>query len=164
MIPSEGTLLSPTQTAVHRNWSARIRPSCQQQADGQKDSQMRSNKSMEHILSSSKRSFADSSLMTQVIRGLSGLFWGFCSRALRLVLCRGTLSYQLWGSRIKRLLSKHNSYHSTSKPQHFRVIDLFPILMKNRPLNDSFYVFLNPGKLTRHTPPSGSGCCPHHTP
>lgn len=32
--PSEGTLLSPAQTAAHRNWSARIRPSCRRQADG----------------------------------------------------------------------------------------------------------------------------------
>lgn len=36
-IPSEDTLLSPTQTAGHRSWSAHIRPSCPQQADGHKD-------------------------------------------------------------------------------------------------------------------------------
>lgn len=59
MIPSEGTLLSPTQTAVHRNWSARIRPSCRQQAGGHKDSQMGSNENMEPVLSSSTRSFED---------------------------------------------------------------------------------------------------------
>lgn len=47
MIPSEGTLLFPTQTAVHKNWSAHIRPSCRQHADGHKDSQMRSNQNME---------------------------------------------------------------------------------------------------------------------